>query len=104
MMVLTFYVPTENKETVKNALFKAGAGRLGNYDSCAFESEGTGQFRALEGANPTIGELGKLEKISETRVEIVFCDTILKEVISALKKSHPYETVAFNVFKSIDVE
>lgn len=104
MMVLTFYVPTKDKEVVKNALFNAGAGRIGNYDSCSFEMEGTGQFRALEGAHPSIGELGKIEKIAETRVEMVFCDTILKEVVLALKKSHPYETVAFNIFRSLDVE
>ena len=104
MMVLTFYVPTKDKEAVKKALFDAGAGRIGNYDSCSFEVEGFGQFRALEGANPSIGELGKIEKIAETRVEMVFCDTILKEVVSALKKSHPYETVAFNVFRSLEVE
>lgn len=103
MMKLTFYVPVESKETVKNALFKAGAGQIGNYEHCSFEVIGEGQFKAMEGANPTIGNLFILEKIQEARVEMVFCDTILKEVITALKDSHPYETPAFDVIKCLDV-
>ena len=103
MLKLTFYVPVDSKEVVKNALFDAGAGKIGNYDRCSFEMTGTGQFRALEGANPTVGKLGKLEKISEARVEMVLEDHILIDVIKALKNSHPYETPAYDVIKCVQV-
>ena len=101
MMKLTFYVPLESAETVKNALFKVGAGRIGNYEHCSFETRGMGQFRPLAGSNPTIGKIDNLEKIEELRVEIVFDDTILKEVVAALKESHPYETPAYDIIKCI---
>lgn len=103
MLKLTFYVPVDSKEVVKNALFDAGAGKIGNYDRCSFEMTGTGQFRALEGANPTVGKLGNLEKISEARVEMVLEDHILIDVIKALKNSHPYETPAYDVIKCVQV-
>jgi hypothetical protein len=103
MLKLTFYVPVESCEVVKNALFDAGAGKIGNYDRCSFETAGTGQFRALEGANPTIGKLGIVKKISEVRVEMVMNDHILIDVIKALKSSHPYETPAYDVVKCMEV-
>lgn len=101
MMKLTFYVPLDSAEAVKNALFRVGAGRIGNYEHCSFETRGTGQFRPLAGSNPTIGKIENLEKIEELRVEIVFDDTILKEVVAALKESHPYETPAYDIIKCI---
>lgn len=103
MLKLTFYVPEESKEAVKDALFAVGAGAIGRYDQCAFETQGIGQFRSLEGANPTIGKIGILEKISEVRVEMVVNDTIIKAVIEALIKSHPYETPAYDVIKCLDL-
>jgi len=103
MMKLTFYTPVESCEAVKNALFNAGAGKIGNYDRCSFETVGTGQFKALDGANPTIGKVGTLEKISEVRVEMVMDDNILGEVIKALKAAHPYETPAYDVVKCLEV-
>lgn len=101
MMKLTFYVPVESAEAVKNALFNVGAGRIGNYSHCSFETRGVGQFKPLIGSNPTIGKVEILEKIEELRVEIVFDDTILKEVVAALKGSHPYETPAYDIMKCI---
>lgn len=103
MLKLTFYVPVDSAETVKNALFKVGVGKIGNYDQCSFETLGTGQFRPLNGANPHIGNVGIVEKISELRVEMVLDDNILKEAIVALKSSHPYETPAYDVIKCLDV-
>ncbi|MEA9358562.1 hypothetical protein SHI21_20160 [Bacteriovorax sp. PP10] len=102
MLKLTFYVPVEFKEVVKNALFDVGVGRIGNYDRCSFETEGQGQFRALEGANPTIGKVGDVEKISEVRVEMVMDDHILSIAVKALKNSHPYETPAYDVVKCME--
>lgn len=104
MLKLTFYVPLESAEKVKNALFTAGAGKVGNYDQCAFEIRGIGQFRPLKGANPAIGTIGNVEKIDELRVEMVLDDIILNDVVKALKENHPYETPAFDVYKCLDWE
>lgn len=103
MLKLTFYVPLDSCEAVKNALFDVGVGRIGNYDRCSFETHGVGQFRALKGANPTIGKIGEIEKISEARVEMVMDDHILSMALKALKNSHPYETPAFDVVKCMEV-
>jgi len=103
MYKLTFYVPLDAKEKVKEALFNVGAGRLGSYEKCSFESLGIGQFMALPGANPSIGKIGILEKITEARVEMVLDDHILKDVVDALKKSHPYETPAFDIIHCLDL-
>jgi hypothetical protein len=103
MLKLTFYVPIESKEVVKKALFAVGAGKIGNYDMCSFETLGYGQFRALIGANPTIGKVGEIEIVSEVRVEMVIDDHILLDAISALKAHHPYETPAFNVINCLEV-
>ena len=102
MLKLTFYVPVESCETVKNALFNVGVGRIGNYDQCSFETQGIGQFRPLDGANPTIGKQGLVEKISEVRVEMVLEDHILSKAVEALKSAHPYETPAYDVVKCME--
>lgn len=103
MLKLTFYVPVEFSETVKNALFDVGVGKIGNYDRCSFETLGQGQFRALKGANPTVGKIDSVEKISELRVEMVMDDHILSDAVKALKNSHPYETPAYDVIKCMEV-
>ena len=103
MLKLTFYVPVESAEKVKESLFAVGVGKIGNYDCCAYETLGVGQFRALPGANPTIGNIGTIEKVQELRVEMVMNETILKDAIKALKESHPYETPAFDVVSCIEV-
>lgn len=103
MLKLTFYVPKDSCESVKEALFRIGAGKIGNYDSCSFETEGWGQFRPLKGSNPTIGKMDKVEKVLEVRVEMVMNDNIVKEAIAALKAAHPYETPAYDVVKCMDV-
>ncbi len=103
MLKLTFYVPVTHKEEVKNALFKVGVGKIGNYDMCSFETLGQGQFRALEGANPTIGKIGNLEIVSEVRVEMVLDDHILYRALETLNGVHPYETPAYDVVKCLEV-
>ena len=85
--VLVFYVPIPQTEQVLEALFAAGAGRIGNYDSCAFVASGVGQFRALVGANPTIGEVGELELVAENRVELTFARPLQGKVIEALRRT-----------------
>lgn len=92
---LTFYVPTEDKETVLDAVFSAGAGAIGNYDRCSFQSEGSGTFRPNDMANPSIGTHGADEHVAETKVEVMIPQHLETNVMRALKKSHPYEEVAY---------
>lgn len=76
-------------------MFAAGAGRIGNYDSCAWQTEGLGQFRPLEGSQPFLGHVGEVEKVKEWKVEMVCEDAMLDAVVAALKAAHPYETPAY---------
>lgn len=99
MYKLNFYVPTENKEEVKNALFELGAGKYENYEHCCFETLGTGQFKPVNHADPFIGKIGKVEKVEEYKVEMVTPDELIEAVIQRLKEVHPYEEVAYEVFK-----
>jgi len=91
---LTFFVPPENSEKVLNALFQAGAGDIGQYKNCSFRTEGTGTFLPGENANPAIGSRGHFEQVRENRVEVIFPSYLESEVLSVLRKSHPYEEVA----------
>ena len=102
MLKLVYYVLVKESEKVKQALFKIGVGRLGNYDSCCFESVGTGQFRPLEGSNPTLGRHNEVEKVQEAKVEMVLEDKLIQTAISTLKQAHPYEEVAYQVFQCLD--
>lgn len=99
MFVLVFYCPLEHVERVKEAVFAAGAGTVGNYDKCAWQCVGMGQFRPLPGANPFLGTVDKLERVEEARVEIDVREKVIKEVIKALKCTHPYEEPAYTVLK-----
>ncbi len=99
--VMVFYVPVPQTEAVLSALFDAGAGRVGDYDQCAFVSEGRGQFRPLSGANPAIGAIGQLEHVAENRVEITFPRVIRPLVVSALRAAHSYEEPAFHVLENV---
>lgn len=100
---ITFYVPVAHKEAVKDAMFGAGAGRVGLYDRCSFESLGTGQYRPLGGSSPHQGEEGRTETVEEARVEMVCADGgLLPGVVGAMKAAHPYETVAYDVVRTED--
>ncbi|UDQ97152.1 NGG1p interacting factor NIF3 [Lentisphaerota bacterium WC36G] len=101
---LVYYVPIEDSEKVKKAIFAVGAGKIGNYDCCCFELKGTGQFRPLKGSAPAIGEYNKIEKVSEIKVELICQLEIIKDVIRVLKDAHPYEEVAFQFWEvAIDI-
>ena len=97
--ILCFYVPEEYAETVKNKVFEAGAGRLGDYENCCWQTLGEGQFRPVQGAMPFIGEQNRLERLKEFKVEMICQSNELKAVVQALKKAHPYEEPAFHVLK-----
>lgn len=102
MIHISFYVPVKDADKVKDAMFQAGAGRIGNYDYCSFEMKGIGQFRPLPGSNPTIGPECELETVEELKVDMVCEDAVIRDVINALKKSHPYETPAYYAIKTLD--
>ncbi len=91
------FVPVEHAESLRTALFNAGAGYIGNYDACSYNSTGFGTFRAGEGSNPFVGEQGELHQENEMRVEVIFPEHLNSAVISALKKTHPYEEPAFDI-------
>jgi dinuclear metal center YbgI/SA1388 family protein len=95
---LVTYVPLAHASGVRQALFDAGAGSIGAYDSCSFSTEGRGSFRAPEGTNPYAGEIGKLHYEEETRIETVFPVVLKSRVVEALLKAHPYEEVAYDIF------
>lgn len=97
MYMLYFHVPQTHVEAVKNAIFAAGAGVIGNYSHCAWQVLGQGQFKPLEGSKAFIGELNQLELVSEYKVETVCDEACIEEVIQALKKAHPYETPSYQV-------
>ena len=103
MFKIVFFVPVESKEAVKSAVFDAGAGYIGNYDQCCWEVEGFGQFRPLKGAEPFKGELNKVEKVKEYRIELVCKEALLQGVIAALKQAHPYEEPAFEVVSLVTI-
>ena len=92
---LVTFVPHENAEAVLSALHEAGAGQIGNYKNCSFRVAGQGAFMPVEGANPHIGEKDKLEIVDETRVEVIFPAWQEGQILDALRKSHPYEEVAY---------
>ncbi len=89
------YVPASHAGDVKQAMFDAGAGKLGNYDRCCFQTRGTGQFRPLEGAEPFIGSTGEEETVGEWKLEMICAEDKLRAVIQAMRSVHPYETPAF---------
>ena len=99
MYKLCVYVPENSVEKVKQALFDAGAGRIGNYDSCCWQTTGTGQFRPLENSNPSIGTLDEIEHVAEIKIELICANDLIKEAIQALRDSHPYEEPAFDAWE-----
>ena len=102
MYKICFYVPKSHLEAVKEALFLAGAGRIGNYDKCSWQCLGEGQFRPLAGSQPTIGQQDVVEVVAEYKVELVCADAHINDAIAALKAAHPYEEPAFDVMKMSD--
>jgi hypothetical protein len=95
---LVVFVPEEALDAVRDALFAAGAGRIGRYERCSWYTDGTGTFKGGEGTSPTVGESGREERVPELRLETVFPEERHEEVIAALRRAHPYEEPAFDVY------
>ncbi len=104
MYKLSFYVPESHLEVVKQALFKIGVGKIGNYSDCCWQVLGQGQFRPLQGSNPYVGEQSRLEVVDEYKVEMVFDDALLTSVVTTLKQAHPYEEPAYDIWPLLDVD
>jgi len=102
MYKLNYFVPSDAKEKTKRALFDIGVGKIGDYECCCWETLGQGQFKPINDANPSIGELDKLEIVDEYKVEMICTNELIEKAIKTLKESHPYEEVAYEVFKMED--
>lgn len=99
MYKICYFVPETHLEETKQALFKIGAGCIGDYECCAWQCRGQGQFRPLDGSRPFLGERGVLERVEEFRVELVCRDGLIRQAIGALKQAHPYEEPAYEIYR-----
>jgi len=98
---LVVFVPPEALDLVRDALFDAGAGRIGDYERCSWYTQGTGTFHAGEGTDPAVGERGSEERVPELRLETVFAAELHEQVVAALRRAHPYEEPAFDVYELV---
>ena len=101
---LVVFVPREALDAVREAVFAAGAGRIGDYERCSWYTEGTGTFLGGESTSPTVGERGREERVAELRLETVFPVERQDEVVAALREAHPYEEPAFDIYELVSVE
>lgn len=92
---LNFYVPVSHLEIVKDAVFDAGGGRYGEYDRCAWQTLGEGQFRPLSGSLPYLGRIGEVEQVDEYKVEMLVEESRIQAVVAALLRAHPYQQPAY---------
>jgi hypothetical protein len=103
MYKIGIFIPASHLDAVKQAMFAAGAGRIGNYDCCAWQTPGQGQFRPMQESQPFIGQHGVIATVEEYRVEMVCEASIIHAVIAAMKRAHPYETPAYDVWQLADI-
>ena len=92
-------VPENETEVLREAIGNAGGGKVGNYTHCSFSVKGTGRFLPIDGAKPTVGQVGQLEKVAEERIEITCDGENVKAVVAAIRKEHSYEEPAIDVYK-----
>ncbi|VAW66894.1 Bsu YqfO NIF3/CutA domain [hydrothermal vent metagenome] len=103
MYKLSIFIPESHLEQVKTALFKAGAGKIGNYDCCSWQTPGQGQFRPLENSRPFSGKPGQINTVDEYKLEVVIADHRVKDVITAMKQAHPYEEPAYDCWQLAEI-
>jgi hypothetical protein len=101
MRKLVVFVPPDALDAVRDALFAAGAGRIGAYERCSWYTDGTGTFVGGDASSPTIGERGVEERVRELRLETVFPVERHDEVVAALRAAHPYDEPAFDVYELV---
>lgn len=100
---IVVFIPVKDADNLRQVIHEAGAARIGNYSHCSWSTRGHGRFKPEAGADPTIGEIGKLEVVEEERIEFLCPKEKLTEVIAAMKQAHPYEEVAYDVYERIDI-
>ncbi len=98
LVKIVVFTPEKEADKIRQALGEAGAGKMGHYDFCSFSVKGMGRFRPLQGAKPAIGQINRLEKVKEERIEAVCFRKDLKKVIKAIKKVHAYEEPAIDIY------
>lgn len=101
---IVVYVPKSHTDIVRQAMGDAGAGKIGLYSHCSSSTDSIGRYIPTDGANPSIGQVGKFEEVIEERIEAVCERSKAKEVIAAIRKVHPYEEVAFDIYPLISEE
>jgi hypothetical protein len=99
---LVVFVPREALDPVRDALFAAGAGRIGEYTRCSWYTAGTGTFFGGEGTDPAVGGAGREERVAELRLETVYPVERERDVVAALRRAHPYEEPAFDIYDLVD--
>jgi hypothetical protein len=99
---LVWFVPVEALDATREAVFAAGAGRIGEYERCSWYTAGTGTFFGGEGTEPVLGESGREEHVAELRVETVVPADRLDEAVAALRSAHPYEEPAIDAYPVLD--
>jgi hypothetical protein len=95
---LVVFVPREALDAVRDAVFEAGAGRIGAYERCSWYTAGTGTFMGGESTDPAVGERGREQRVAELRLETVFPEERQNAVVAALRRAHPYEEPAFDIY------
>ncbi len=95
---IVVFVPVTHADKLRKALAEAGAGQIGNYDSCSFSSKGIGRFRPLKGSKPFLGGTDKIEEVDEERIEVICRQDDQAKIIDAIKKAHPYEEPAIDIY------
>ena len=96
---IVVYVPEAEADNLREAMGKAGAGIVGNYTFCSFSTKGIGRFKPIDGANPIIGEVGKIEEVPEEKIETVCEEDKLQDVLKTIKEAHPYEEPSTQVYE-----
>ena len=99
---IVVFVPKTHTDIVRQAMGDAGAGVIGKYSHCSYSIDGIGRYKPMKGAKPFIGEVGKFEEVLEERIECLCDHSKAKAVVEAMRKVHPYEEVAFDIYPLID--
>lgn len=92
-------VPEAGADTLREAIGNAGGGKVGNYTHCSFSVKGTGRFLPIDGAHPTIGQVGRLEEVAEERIEITCDSENVEAIVAAIREVHPYEEPAIDIYE-----
>lgn len=99
---IAVYVPCSHASMLREVLAEHGAGKMGDYDCCSFSVKGTGRFRALKGARPYVGEVGKIEEVEEEKIETICARADVAKLVAAVKAAHPYEEPAIDIYALLD--